>query len=126
MKLIQQLHLIAIKGNPGVSSNKINCNVAERIGRKNPKIKQGIEQTDSGKYLFQSGKCPLGKISGKNEEADQNSVNAHKINAGHHRYEAIGFAENTAQIADVDDGCPHTGKAQISSGCLILLKRLYT
>ena len=48
MKLIQQLHLIAIKGNPGVSSNKINRDVAERIYRKNHKIKQSINQAEPG------------------------------------------------------------------------------
>ena len=126
MKLIQKLHLVAIEGNQRIPSNVINRDVAERIYRKNHKIKQSIEQTDSGKYLFQSGKCPLGKIGGKNEKADQNSVNAHEIDAGHHGYEAIGFAENAAQVADINDGCPQTGVAQKSSGCLILLKRLYT
>ena len=125
MKLIQKLHLVAIAGNQRIPSNVVNCDVAERIYRKNRKIKQSIDQTDSGEYLFQSGKRSLGKIGGKNKEADQNSVNAHKIDAGHHGYEAIGFAENTAQIADVDDGCPHAGNPQVSSCCLILAKRLY-
>ena len=67
MKLIQKLHLVAIEGNQRIPSNVINRDVAERIYRKNRKIKQSIEQTDSGKYLFQSGKCSLGKIGGKNE-----------------------------------------------------------
>ena len=86
--------------------------MAERIYRKNHKIKQSINQAEPGLYFLRSGKRSLGEIGGKDEQTDQDAINAHEIYAGHHGHEPIGFAENAAQVADINDSCPHTGVAQ--------------